>query len=976
MQGKRNQGFTVLELAIAVALLVTFVAIAIPTYQRIQTGAWDKAARLTLLSVEPELARIQSESLDGTFPDDLAPRVQVGSTEVVTADRSDGDVSLGNLDGEYAIGTTMSRSGTCWAAFFNITDEPLWAFAKDILSTQCTADNPLFTIGAPTSGPGSTTDLTPDLPAPEQPTSVVAVAGDGQVTLNWTLPTTLRLTDVTVYQGTSNSFAAATALPLQNRRASSHTFTGLTNGSTYHYWVTATSTGGEGPASAAVTATPLPPAPGAPTNVSLTVTGNGDLAVTWVRPVGVVPVVSYRVWVGVTPVQGIAVASQAVTGTSYTATGLDSAYTQYVWVTATNLGGEGEPSAPASSTLPKYAAGIRSQSSLRGYWRLGETSGTTAAGEAYGSPAPARNGTYVGSPTLGEAGALQGDPNTAVAFSGAQSVTLPTSPSYTWNFASNETKSVELWVKTTDSSGPIFSARSSNGNGVFGLYVGSDGVTGAVGGAGDGKLRFLVRSDNNTGETEIVSLMTINDGNWHHIAAVYRNKTMELYVDGAKMGTTLTATSWTGNLTANKVALGTDRYWVDSNVGGVSEDQRYLTGSVDELATYFSGHSLLPFFAGHALLGLNIPSGGVVSSGRAADGRLGNGILANHFSYSYGHVRGLIGATDIAAGTTTACAVASGAAYCWGAAGVTGDGSNGLIGNGTSQGASTPQQVVGLTSNVTAISVGQYVACAIRSGAVLCWGENGRTGTGSTGGPFLMAPVASTITSGATHIAAGSTGTCAIVGDQVLCWGPNAKGQMGNNTISHRTFTPTAVQGLPAGTPTAISVGYEYACAVVNGAAYCWGNQEDGRLGNNTTAAGTVLTAQPVPAMSSGVTAIAGKSTTTCAIKTGEVWCWGENAYYQLGLGAAAGTADTGVPIRPEGLPSSGARTLDMWNAALVGYENGEIWGWGHNHDGRLGYGGVAVEFDKSPIRIDTRVPSLAGAQKVALAGGSSYWVK
>jgi alpha-tubulin suppressor-like RCC1 family protein len=576
---------------------------------------------------------------------------------------------------------------------------------------------------------------------------------------------------------------------------------------------------------------------------------------------------------------------------------------------------------------------------------------------------------------LGDAGALQGDPNTAVAFTGSNSVSLPVTPVSLFKFASNETKTVELWVKTTDSSGPIFSARSSTGNGVFGFYVGSDGVTGAVGGAGDGKLRLLLRSDDNTGETEIVTPMTINDGNWHHIVATYGGKNIQLYVDGGKIGTTITATSWTGSLTPTKVALGTDRYWVDSNVGGVSEDQRYLTGSVDEVAVYYSGLNLLPIFAGHALLGLDIPTGGAVSAGLGSSGQLGNGTTSIGYRPSYGRVQGLVGVTDLASGNVTSCAVASGAAKCWGAAGATGDGSNGLIGNGTSQGASTPQQVVGLTSNVTAVAVGQYVACAIRSGAVLCWGDTFRTGTGSSAGGFLMAPVASTITSGATHIAAGPTGTCAIVGDQVLCWGPNGKGQMGNNSTATVT-TPTAVQGLPAGTPTAISVGYQYACAVVNAAAYCWGDQANGRLGNNTTAAGSVLTAQPVPAMSSGVTSIAGQNGTTCAVQTGEVWCWGLNNVYQLGRGAAAGNADSGVPQKPVGLPSSGARAVNLWNQALVGYEDGQVFGWGYNIDGRLGNGGVQVESNASPIRIDTIAPSLAGAQKVSTGGGHTIWLK
>jgi hypothetical protein len=49
-----------------------------------------------------------------------------------------------------------------------------------------------------------------------------------------------------------------------------------------------------------------------------------------------------------------------------------------------------------------------------GYWRLGEPSGTTAEDETSGN----HDLTYTGSPTLGEPGALVGDPDTAVTFVG------------------------------------------------------------------------------------------------------------------------------------------------------------------------------------------------------------------------------------------------------------------------------------------------------------------------------------------------------------------------------------------------------------------------------------------------------------------------------------------------------------------------------------------------------------------------------
>jgi hypothetical protein len=56
------------------------------------------------------------------------------------------------------------------------------------------------------------------------------------------------------------------------------------------------------------------------------------------------------------------------------------------------------------------------------YWRLGEASGTSAA-DASGN---GHTGTYVGSPTLGVAGLLTGDADTAVTFGSGKYVTTPT----------------------------------------------------------------------------------------------------------------------------------------------------------------------------------------------------------------------------------------------------------------------------------------------------------------------------------------------------------------------------------------------------------------------------------------------------------------------------------------------------------------------------------------------------------------------
>src|SRR5436305_7140791 len=74
---------------------------------------------------------------------------------------------------------------------------------------------------------------------------------------------------------------------------------------------------------------------------------------------------------------------------------------------------------PPSSSYSSLVAGTPG---LVGYWRLGETSGSSAC-DVTGT----NGGTYSGSVLLGRSGALSGDPDTAVRFAGNGQVTVPSS---------------------------------------------------------------------------------------------------------------------------------------------------------------------------------------------------------------------------------------------------------------------------------------------------------------------------------------------------------------------------------------------------------------------------------------------------------------------------------------------------------------------------------------------------------------------
>lgn len=201
-----------------------------------------------------------------------------------------------------------------------------------------------------------------------------------------------------------------------------------------------------------------------------------------------------------------------------------------------------------------------------------------------------------------------------------------------------------------------------------------------------------------------------------------------------------------------------------------------------------------------------IANGSLYCWGTSDTGELGQGTGSNQSSYTPVAVTGgdLPGGavfTDVAVGGQHVCAVANSRIYCWG-----GDGF-GQLGNGAITGTQdAPRLIGGAIAGLTAthVAVGNATSCAVAEGNIYCWGFNGNGIVGNTSGGMLgnggwansNTPVAANMTpfggAAITKLAAGSYEVCAIAGGAAYCWGQNSSGQLGDGTISPKAL-PTAL---------------------------------------------------------------------------------------------------------------------------------------------------------------------------------------
>ena len=227
----------------------------------------------------------------------------------------------------------------------------------------------------------------------------------------------------------------------------------------------------------------------------------------------------------------------------------------------------------------------------------------------------------------------------------------------------------------------------------------------------------------------------------------------------------------------------------------------------------------------------------------------------------------------------------------------------------------------------TKVVTGFYHTCALTSeGTVMCWGDNeyGQLGDGTR--TNRSAPVAVSGLSHVTALTAGVYHTCALTDmGKVQCWGDNEQGQLGLGDAAPVSSTTALTVSAPLSNVVGLAGGMDHTCAMLStGGAMCWGNNDDGQLGNGTMAGSSIPV--PVGGLSNTAAIAAGEQSSCAVLNTGKVMCWG----------AALGISS--LPRQIDGV--SNAAEISIESAFLcVRTIGGTVECWGHNEFGQLGDG-------------------------------------
>jgi alpha-tubulin suppressor-like RCC1 family protein len=205
-------------------------------------------------------------------------------------------------------------------------------------------------------------------------------------------------------------------------------------------------------------------------------------------------------------------------------------------------------------------------------------------------------------------------------------------------------------------------------------------------------------------------------------------------------------------------------------------------------------------------------------------------------------------------------------------------------------------------------------------------------------------------------ISIGSGFTCAVVADSTYtrvakCWGTDSYGELGigcTGSACNAKYPSTVVVNTTSRTPlsvvSSVSAGSLHACAVLtSGATYCWGYNAYGQLGNGSTTDSNLPQLVYDDASAAIIaTDVSAGGFSTCALVNSSVpsvRCWGYNYFGQLGNGSKGmqETRAVSVTLPNDPIQNPVIQISNGYRDACAVLKSGDIYCWGGGSSGQLG---------------------------------------
>jgi len=905
----------------------------------------------------------------------LSDSVVVGGTVITST--SIVSISISNLaypSGSSALpagGQTITLTGNYFESGVTLTVGGSPVVVTRVSNTSATFTSPAKNVGTYTvtmtnpDGTSASTTILYAVGLPGAPTIGTATAtGTTTATVAFTAPADNGGSTITSY--TATSIPGNITGTLSQAGSGTITVSGLSEGTSYIFTVTATNIAGTGPASASSNsittfATPV-------NTVAPVVSGTANFGQTLSTTDGT--------WTGTATItytyqwQRSGTNISSATSSTYTLVQADVGNTIRCVVTGTNSYGNSSANSNSTASVSAIAPGAPT---------IGTATTVSKTSATVTFTAPASNGgatitTYTatsspgnitgtvsqsGSGTITVTGLTAGtnytftvtatnSAGTSSASSASNQITttvVPGAPTIgTATVVSGTSATVSFTAPADDGGATIttYTATSSPGNVTGTLSQAGSGTITVTGLTPGTNYTFTVTATNSVGTSAAsaasnqITTVTVPGAPTIGTATATSGTTATVAFtapasDGGATITTYTATSSPGGITGTLSQAGSGTI----TVTGLSASTTYTftvtaTNSAGTGAASASSNSITTPLAG------NIWSWGINSFGQLG---IGNNI-------------GVLNPTQNVANTTNWSQVYSGEGSTGGVKTdntlwMWGRNNYGQLGDNTITNRNSPIQTVSGTTNWTQVSTGGMQSGGIKTdGTLWIWGRNNFGQLGNNTLTNVSSPI-QTVSGGTNwrQLSLGRNQSAAIKTDGTLwTWGRNNYGQLGDNT---RIDVSSPIQTVAGGTnwkQVSNSSAGTIMAVKTDGTLWGWGINNSGGLGNNNTS----QISSPVQTVSGGTnwSQVSAGYYFSAAVKTdGTLWTWGRNSYGQLGDETRI---DKSSPIQTV----AGTTTWTQVSAGrdmIAGIKtDNTLWTWGRNNYGSGGALGDGTTINRS----------------------------